>query len=221
MALESPSVDPYAEMIDSVSRVLAYEYGVDREDIASEVWVWVLDHPEQAEKLAENGGLLRHRLTSVGRRYAAKERAQAYGYDPSDIINYSTRVIRELLPDVFDHEDWQSGEVSYDSMPKAKKLVNAGMDRVAMLIDIKIAMEKLPDEAYNAIVWVYKYSYTMEQLAAELEITQDAAQKRVQRAVNKIQRLLTEVRPMEKPQRRACLSNAAARAIQSGHWDGG
>lgn len=204
-----------------VSHQLSTTYQVEQEDIEGELWMWVCEDEARAYALAETPPLLRHRLLSVGRRYAAKERAHLLGYDPSDIINYSTRAVRDLLPDVFDHEDWQPSGRPFDGMPKYHSLAHEGMNRVVMLMDIKQAMLKLPEDQYNVIVWVYKYGYSTEQLAAELDITQEAAQKRVQRAVRKIQWLLAEVRPVDLPRRRSVMSNAAARAVQSGHWDGG
>lgn len=207
-------------MIAQISRSLGREMSVDWEDIASELWLWVLEDPARVEAYdTDLQLLLRKRLTSIGRRFAAKERAQALGYDPEDLAHYSTRTLKELLPDVFDYRDWQSSSMS-DGMPRPKNPVNTGGDRVAMLVDIKVAMERLPEEQYNALVWTFKYHYTAAQLADALEINEEAARKRVQRAVRKLQSLLTDIRPMEVPGRRAVMTNAASRALQSGHWDG-
>lgn len=215
------SDDPLFEMIGRIAVSLGSEYETDVDDVSAEIHIWCLENQQVVDALLEHQkmGLLYHRLSSVGRRWCAKERAQALGYDPNDIIQYNIRAIRELLPDVFNYEDWQPSGREYDGMPRAKPMANAGMDRVAMLIDIKTAMMRLPEDQYNVVVWVYKYGYTADQLAAELGVTLEAAQKRIQRAVKRIQSLLTEVRPMEVPQRRTVVSNAAARAIQSGHYE--
>jgi DNA-directed RNA polymerase specialized sigma24 family protein len=214
--------DLLIDMIERISRSLGREYEVDYEDVRSELHVWYLENKDKAQELLDmdRAGLLDHRLTSIARRFCAKERAQSLGYDPSDIAHYNLRSVRELLPDVFDYNNWQSAATFGDGQPRSKPLANQGMDRVSMLIDIKQAVSRLPEEQYNVILWVYKYGYTTEQLAAELEVTLDAAQKRVQRAVRKVQALLTEIRPMDVPQRRAVLNNAASRAVQSGHWEG-
>lgn len=210
-------------MIERIARALGRDYEVDYEDVRSELCLWSLENQGKIDELVDLGheGLVDHRLTSIARRFCAKERAQLLGYDASDIAHYNLRAVRELLPDVFDYNNWQSGATFGDGQPRSKPLANQGMDRVSMLIDIKQAVSKLPEEQYNVILWVYKYGWTVTQLAAELEITQDAAQKRIQRAVRKIQALLTEIRPMDVPQRRAVLTNAASRAVQSGHWEGG
>lgn len=209
-------------MIERISRSMGREYEIDPEDVRSELVLWTVENEEKVKTFLDldKPGILDHRLTSIARRYCAKERAQLLGYDPSDIAHYSLRAVRELLPDVFDYHNWQSSSSFGDGMPRSKPLANQGMDKVSMMIDIKDAVNKLPEEQYNVIIWVYKYGYTMEQLAAELEITLDAAQKRVQRAVRKVQALLTEIRPMDVPQRRAVLTNAASRAVQDGHWEG-
>lgn len=214
--------DLLIDMIERISRSMSRDYEIDFEDVRSELHLWYLENQDKAQQLLEmdRAGLLDHRLTSIARRFSARERAQLLGYDPSDLAHYNLRAVRDLLPDVFDYNNWQPSGLTGDGQPRAKPLANQGMDRVSMLIDIKEAVSKLPEEQYNVILWVYKYGYTSEQLAAELEITQDAAQKRIQRAVRKVQAMLTEIRPMDVPQRRAVLTNAASRAVQAGHWEG-
>lgn len=213
--------DTLSEMIERLSWRLALDYGVEREDVKSEIVLWTLQSAHIVEPLVEREewANLYYRMKSEGRRWCVKERAHSLGFDPSDFAKYNIKSLRELLPSIFDYEDWQPTRYP-DGMPKAKGTSNQSMDRVSMLIDIKTAVSRLPEDQYNVIVWVYKYHWTAEQLAAELEITLDAAQKRIQRAVKRVQSILTDVRPMDVPRRRPVLTNAAARAVQSGHWEG-
>lgn len=219
MALDSLLL-AHGEMLERISRRIGYDYRIASEDIRSEMTLWICENEERAEALAESPGLLHHRLSSVARRFAVREQAQAYGHNPDDLAQYSLRALRALLYDVFDYEDWQTGSAKEPGMPKSKSTMNTSMDKATMLADIKAAMAKLPAEVENILVWTYKYQLSVSELAERLEVTEDAASKRLQRAVQRLQKELNEVRPMERPQRRAVMSNAAARALQSGHWEG-
>lgn len=202
---------------------------VDSGDLEGVQWEWVYSNPNHVKNYLENGaqGLLANRLRTVAMRYARSENELANGREPDDLYVYNSRTVAELLKDVFDYGGWQPYQpLGGDGMPTAKRLVNESGDRMAMLTDVKAAIKLLPEDQYNVIVWVYKYSYTHAKLAETLDITEDAARMRVNRAVNKIVQVLMGMAPStaegadpEYIGQRKVMSNAASRALTSSQWD--
>lgn len=218
-----------APIIQSVAGVVRRMYPVvDRGDLEGAQWEWVYSNPAKVKNYlsADATGLLTNRLRSVAQRFAAAENEIVQGRNPEDFAPYSPRVVGELLKDVFSYEDWQPSGQFGDGMPTAKRLANTTGDRMAMLADVKVALEKLPEDQYNVIVWTYKYHYSNAKLAGVLEITEDAARMRVNRAVKKISATLSGMAPStsegadpEYIGSRKVMTNATARAITSSQWD--
>lgn len=195
---------------------------LDIEDIVSVGWEYVFGNRYTVnEYLSETeAGLayLGNRIKRAMTQWCSREMRALTGIDIRDTYTYTTKVVRELMKDVFFHENWQSGQLANDGLPKAKGLVNEGGNRVAMLADVSRVLPQLSTDDYNALVWRYKYFMTYEMLGAELGISHKAAASRVQRAVGRMVRLLNR-EDMEEaggpPQytgARRSISNAAARA---------
>jgi hypothetical protein len=68
---------------------------VEIEDLTQELWQEY--YRDTREATADE---LDNRLYNAGRRYCRAEKARQCGYAPDDEAYYSTKVIRELLPDV-------------------------------------------------------------------------------------------------------------------------
>lgn len=201
---------------------------ISSEDTEQELYLWlytkrswVLEQMQDDPRQAEN------RITALMRKVAFdhcnSEKAASEGFDPADVYRYTIPKIKTLLSDVFDYEDWQSFGMKGDGQPTARGLANQTGDRVAELVDIKVALDRLSDDHYNAILWTYKYHYTAENIATEAEISEDAAKKRQQRALSSLQKILGYKEPEDKPSpadRRTVRSNAAARAALSGNYEG-
>lgn len=162
-------------------------------------------------------------MRKVAFDHCNKEKADIEGYDISDVYRYSVKKIQNLLPDVFNHVDWQSFGMQGDGQPSSKAQANTTGDRVVELIDIKVALGQLKIDSYNFLVWQYKYHLPIEDLADTYNISVDAARKRSQRALGALQKQLGYKAREEResqPQRRTVRSNATARAISSNAWDG-
>lgn len=202
---------------------------VDRLDVEGVMWEWVYENPSQVRNYLESDstGLLGNRLKTVGMRYAARENEIMLGREPDDLHLYNSRTVSELLKDAFDHDGWQNYQpLGGDGMPTAKRLVNESGDRMAMLSDITSALSRIPVDQYNVLVWTYKYGYTNAKLAETLDITENAARMRVNRAVGKVVQILMGQAPStaegadpEYTGQRKIVTNATARAITSSQWD--
>lgn len=214
-------------MVVEVSKQVSVRFprSVLREDCEQDIWLWALSNKDSITRTIEDHPKTWvQQVASTMRKQAMKfcvgERDAAESRDSEDFQKYGLAEVRTLLMDVFDYEDWQSFATVGDGQPRSKALVNTTGDRLASLVDVKIALGKIPESQYNLIVWHFKYGYTYDELAAEYETTVDGARKRVERSVKAVQRALGTKPSEEFTGRRTVRSNAAWRAASSNRYEG-
>jgi len=172
--------------------------------------------------------IIRSALNQEARKYAIRERAHVTGHSVEDQTWYSPRQIREILPDVFDYANWQSFQAGTSEV-RVKPVANATGDRLASIIDVKNALEKMIQDQADLLRMHYGSGATLETLAAHFEISQDAARKRLDRAVYALRDQLGGPRPADpheavngqfdtRSKGRRAISNAAARRATEGNW---
>lgn len=199
----------------------------DVNDTKQHLWLWAFEKKSTVADIIRNGerpeGILYGMMTKVANEFLKKEDATTHGYSQDDVFNYPTAVIEELLGQVFDYEDWQSFGQHGDGQPKAKAQANMTGDRIAMLVDVKSAVERLKSDQYNAILWTYKYHFSPADLGEVLEISEDAARKRVSRSVQAVRRLLG-TKPLSDLRKgyeaRSGVGNAEAQYIAERDYEG-
>lgn len=124
-------------------------------------------------------------------RYARKEKASRSGYMPNDEAFYDTVTIAQLLPHVI------SAIVNQTALEQAQNLINDGTPRkpsapaeggnlLAILIDIKKAYELLDKDEQEILRLKYNDNITLQQLAEYLECSTSTADRRVTRALYKL-----------------------------------
>lgn len=199
----------------------------DVDDTKQTLWLWVFENKNTIGGLIRNDESWERQLystmTKEATKFLKKEDSASYGYSQEDVFNYPTAVIEELLSQVFDYEDWQSFGHHGDGQPKSKGQANMTGDRIAMLIDIKSAVQRLKSDQYNAILWTYKYHFTSADLGEVLEVSEEAAKKRVSRAVQAVRRLLG-TKPLSDLRKgyeaRSGVGNAEAQYITERNYEG-
>ena len=167
----------------------------DVSDIKQEIWVWIMENKNTVTRVLTEGDFeakLSGLLVRAANESLKKEDAAVYGYSEEDKFYYSVDLIKSILEVIFSYEDWQSFAMSQDAQPKAKANPAHGGNNLASYADVKSAVEKLPEDHYNLIVWRYKYQYTFEQIATETGTYRQAARERHEAAVRAIQALLGE-----------------------------
>lgn len=196
---------------------------VTSDDVQQEIWVWLLENKQTVnryEQESEGAKKLNFVMKQKATTYAQKQKAAKLGYAPEDIADYSVKTLKELLTDVFDYENWESGSVDYGSTPKAKRIESTG-ERVTSLIDIKAKLEGLDERNYNIIVAKFKYHQSDQEIADMLEVGINSAPTSINRAVLALSKLLNTPKiPVESTDRRTVVSNAAARAALSHNYEG-
>lgn len=224
--LNSPAL---VNLVQQTARSVSDNYPsyVSPDDTEQTIWLYVLRKRDAMERLLRQESWeakLRATITRVAHEHCLKEEGAVNGYSTDDTFFYSAAVLQALLPDVFDHEDWQSFQSFGDTQPKQKAQANMTGDRVAMLADVSRALKKIPDDQYNVIVWTYKYGLSSEELGAQLEITRQGARSRVTRALGALQRALGGKTPADMRQgfsgRSSRFGVAEAQAVTERDWDG-
>lgn len=168
------------------------KYMVEYDDVVSECWSWIAGNKSRVSEWIDSGG--RHgqnklalTLYRVGRKYAIKERAAKIGISTSDYYWYTPAVVEEILPDIFEYEDWvQSGHDQGEKV-KGRSQPSEGGNRTAMMIDVATAYRSLSED--DQAILRDRYSaggVDIDVLAARLEITSDGVRKRINRILDKM-----------------------------------
>jgi RNA polymerase sigma factor (sigma-70 family) len=90
---------------------------VDSDDLISEGWMWVYEHPKAVEDYQMDSNRrraiyrMRRDISIHVEKFARKEKAQRLGYDPSDEQFYNAAIISVFLPQVVagDYEMGRTG----------------------------------------------------------------------------------------------------------------
>jgi DNA-directed RNA polymerase specialized sigma24 family protein len=170
----------------------------DPADTEQAIWVWVLEKRNTVGNIVrdteqrDNEVLkpLYDMMLKVATTFLRGEDRAIYGYSEDDVFHYSTDLIKEILEVIFTHEDWQSFASSYDAMPKQKVDPATAGNNLASYVDVSQAVGTLADRQYNALVWRYKYHYTLENVGSELGMTKEGARQLLDGAVRAVQRAL-------------------------------
>lgn len=200
---------------------------LDVEDFEGVGWVYIYSSRESVIKylteVPEGKRYLGYRLRRAMLEWSGREMRAATGIDYRDTFTYTTRVVKELLPDVFVHENWQAAPIRHDGMPKSKQLVNEGGDRMAMLADVSRVLRYLTDDQYNLLVWRYKYNLSFKELGEEIGASDNAARLRTVRAIDRLVFALAKQDPgydedspdFDSLGSRPVMTNAASRVKQA------
>lgn len=192
------------------------------DDIQQEIWVWLLENKKTVNRYDEESDGAR-KLNFVMRQkawsYCNKQKAAKLGYSSEDVADYSVKTLKELLTDVFDYENWESGSVDYGSTPKAKRIESTG-ERVTSLIDVKAKLNDLDERNYNIIVAKFKYHQSDLEIADMLEVQPTSVPTTINRAVTALGKLLNTPKVENTTERRTVMTNAASRAALSHNYEG-
>lgn len=165
----------------------------DINDVKQSMWVWIMENKNTVTRVLTEDGYeskLSGLLIRAANTHLKTEDAAVYGYSEEDRFFYSVDLIKSILEVVFEYEDWQSFAMSQDTQPKAKSEPALGGDNLAGYADVKSAVEKLPEDYYNLLLWRYKYHNTFSAIGTMTDTTGEAVRQRHERALRAIQTLL-------------------------------
>jgi len=183
---------------------VAYEFSrkfhmCDAEDIRQELWVWFLEHPNKVKTWEELDGkqstkLIARSLRNAAKDYCQKQKAQAVGYRVEDNYYYDREIVELLLPAVM-RGDLTAPAMTDLGMTNTKKVASEGGNWFAMVADIERGLRRLTQEQLTIMYLRFGDGCDNTTLAKELDITEDAARMRVNRAMNNLLNYIGGSRP--------------------------
>lgn len=186
---------------------------VEQADVLAHLYLWMWENRDRWDRwLAEEkpDGFFRGVLYRQGLDYLAKERQLRTGSERSDFTYYNRGLVKELLPDVWDHDAWLPA--ADPSAGRGASRPSEGNNRLAMLSDVSTAVFALSETDRASLQDLYADGGMPIEVAAELwGLTTDAARKKVDRIVDKVIDRLGGPAPWFYEKRRV-RSNAAAQA---------
>ena len=115
---------------------------VEQEDLIGEAFLWLASHPRKVVEWRELGrkgeNMLRISCKRSALKAVAKERKRVTGAEYSDMCFYSTQMIRELMPVIFNVEDWSTSS-AMSNEPRGQSAPAEGNNRLAMIVDVRAA----------------------------------------------------------------------------------
>jgi DNA-directed RNA polymerase specialized sigma24 family protein len=184
---------------------------VEFEDLMQEAWMAVHSTSKMAEwqSQGEQGkSRLRRHLLKACSLYAQRNKAAKLGYRHSDLFYYSPGLLRHIV------------SLILESIGDEREVYEGFPDR-AVWIDVEAALLTLSDSDYQMIWWAFKGDLDEEEgyelVGERLGISPDAARKRVNRILRRLQDHLGGENPAP---RRKSRTNAAAMAETRNAWEG-
>lgn len=167
----------------------------EADDVRQTLYVWIMENKNTVTRVIDEAdypvAVLEPLLTKAAMAHLKTEDAAIYGYDEEDVFEYSVDLIKSILEVVFRHEDWQSlSQAIGDGMPRQKSEPATAGNNLASYADVSRAVDALPEDQYNTLVWRYKYGYTFQNIGDEAGISKQGAENRHRAAVNAIQQAL-------------------------------
>lgn len=190
------------DLITSVVTVTYRRYRkfVERVDLKQEAYTFVYAKADNFnESLAVDNEVQRGfnekkiawQIKRTLERYARKEKASKSGYQTNDEAFYDTVTIAQLLPYIItsiinDTALEQAQNLINDGTPRKPSAPAEGGNLLAIMIDIKKAYELLDKEEQEILRLKYNDNITLQQLAEYLECSTSTADRKVVRALHKL-----------------------------------
>ena len=194
------------EQYENLVANIAYEFGrkfqmVEVNDIRQELWVWFLEHPNKVKTWEALDGkqatkLIARSLRNTAKDYCQKEKAARVGYRVEDNYYYDRELVEMLLPAIL-RGDMVAPALTEMGYQSTKKVASEGGNWFAMVGDINRGLHKLSTEQYYVLCLRFEEGNDNATMAKELEISEDAARMRVNRALNNLINYLGGERPVK------------------------
>ena len=190
------------ELASSVASTIYRRYNqyVERDDIKQECLTWALTRSQylidqlsepDTDKRKHNEQKIAWQMRRIAERYVRKEKAVKSGYFINDEAYYERVTVGQLLPFVIasvqnDTVIEVAQHMVQDGQPKGKSSPAEGGNLLAMLIDIKKAYLLLEVEDQVLLRLRHFDSFTLKQIAGQLECAVSTAVRRCSNALRKL-----------------------------------
>jgi RNA polymerase sigma factor (sigma-70 family) len=159
-------------------------------DLVGEAFLWMVGHYDKVAQWRQEGRHGQNKLRMACRMaclsVVAEERRKRSGLQRGDSFFYTQAIVRELLPAIFDRDEWTAGP-AYDTEVRGPSRPSEGNTRLAMIIDVRVAFDSLPEQDQNMLMWLYRDNgLTFEQLGEMMEVHERTARRREERAIERM-----------------------------------
>jgi RNA polymerase sigma factor (sigma-70 family) len=186
---------PYIKDYSTIVNLISYEYSkryrmIDRQDISQELWLWFATRPNKLRDWYDNfeskdrDKLVAKSLRNAALKFCTKEKAKSAGYEVTDNFYYQPQIIEEFLPYILNDSYMLPVGVNDVNYKPDRNSVAESNTWLAVRADISEAFETIEERHQNVLRLRYNsINTTLEQVGSELNISPDAARKRVDRAI--------------------------------------
>lgn len=185
-------LNDYKVLVSIISYEFAKRYRmVDREDISQELWLWFVQRPNKVRdwysqhEVKDRDKLIARSLRNAALKYCTREKARNLGYEVQDNFYYEPNVIEEFLPYVLtDSYVIPIGVNDINYRPTSNQVAENNT-WLAVRADISKAFDSINERHQNILRLRFgSLSTTLKEVGSELQISEDAARKRVDRALS-------------------------------------
>jgi RNA polymerase sigma factor (sigma-70 family) len=189
--MDTQYLKDYKVLVSIISSEFAKRYRmIDREDISQELWLWFVQRPNkvrewyQIHEQKDRDKLIAKSLRNAALKYCTREKAKNLGYETQDNFYYEPQVIEEFLPYILtDSYIIPIGTNDINYKPGTSD-VSENNTWLAVRADISTAFEAVDERHQNVLRLRFgSLSTTLKEVGEELAISEDAARKRVDRAI--------------------------------------
>ena len=160
-------------------------------DLVSEAYLWLAEHPAKVEEWREDGRHGKNKLRVACKRAClrliATERRRNAGIVPSDQFYYSAALVRELLPFIWDPDDWTTSSQAPSDEIRSPSRPSEGNNRLAMIVDVRAAFYTLPHSDQILLLDLHQGDgRSYETVAGMYEVAEKTVRRREERAIDRI-----------------------------------
>lgn len=183
-----------APRIESVTKQVHPRYAaiMDVNDMAQQLWVWLLGEAEGVKALEryqreQNAPLLATQLRNAAMSYGEGERRANLGYDWRDDYTYSRPEVARLLPLALDPTaiPGMSGSGLHDG-PSAKSDPAYGGGMLASIVDVRTAFAKLSGEDQSYLITCVGYDNDWPKVAVFTGLGEKSAYAKYMRILDRM-----------------------------------
>lgn len=171
----------------------AYRSGrglVDYNDLVGEAHLWLVENYEKVELWREQGRHGQNKLRNACRQKClnviARERKQRSGLQPGDAFYYTPQMIREIISNIWDEDDWATGEVATTGETRTPSRPSEGNNRLAMIADVRSAFFNLKKPDQELLYVLYRDNKSFGEAAELFTVTERTIRRRDERILDKM-----------------------------------
>jgi hypothetical protein len=164
---------------------------VEYNDLLGDAHLWIVENYEKVEAWREQGRHGQNKLRNACRQKClsviARERRKRSGLQHGDVFYYTPAMLKEILPNIWDEDDWTTGEQAHTGDVRSPSRPAEGNNRLAMIADVRAAFYNLRGPDQMLLADLYKDGgLPLEVVATQWEVTERTIKRREERVLDRM-----------------------------------